>query len=479
MNLPSLQDVHLVVVGDLMLDRYWFGEATRVSQEAPVPVVDVAHIEDRPGGAANVALNVVSMGASCTLIGAVGDDEAGRALEATLTAAGVNCDFLTVPDWPTVLKLRVVSQKQQLLRTDFESPLAAAQVADLAAKFQASLERVAASAGTAAVILQDYDKGTLAEPEALIQLAQEAGLPVVVDPKFKPFARYAGASILKPNRIEFERAVGPWSDDDELLGKAEAVASTHRIEALVITRGGEGNTVVSADGGHLHVPALPVDVFDETGAGDTSAAALGITRALGWPAVDCARVANVASGIVVGKTGTSVVTGPELARVLAADERADGGVMSRAQLGDSVRLARAAGEKIVFTNGCFDILHAGHVAYLEEARSLGDRLIVAVNDDASVTRLKGVGRPVNPLEQRLRVLAGLAAVDWVVGFSEDTPEALLKRLAPDVLVKGGDYAVDEVVGAEIVQAAGGEVRVLSLVDDCSTTAIVDRIQQGD
>lgn len=479
MNLPSLQDVHLIVVGDLMLDRYWFGEATRVSQEAPVPVVDVAHIEDRPGGAANVALNVVSMGASCTLIGAVGDDEAGRALEATLSAAGVHCDFLVVPDWPTILKLRVLSQKQQLLRTDFESALQPDQVTGLPDRLEAALERVAAAGSTAAVILQDYDKGTLAQPENLVQQAREAGVPVVVDPKFKPFARYAGASLLKPNRIEFERAVGPWSDDDELLSKAQAVATTHQIEALVITRGGEGNTVVNANGEHLHVPALPVDVFDETGAGDTSAAALGITRALGWRAVDCARVANVASGLVVGKTGTSVVTGPELAAALSADSRADRGVMSQVQLGDSVRLARAAGEKVVFTNGCFDILHAGHVAYLEEARALGDRLIVAVNDDASVTRLKGPGRPVNPLEQRLRVLAGLAAVDWVVGFSEDTPEALLEQLAPDVLVKGGDYGVDEVVGAGIVRAAGGEVRVLSLVDDCSTTAIVDRIQRSD
>ncbi len=473
MKLPSLQDVHIVVVGDLMLDRYWFGEATRVSQEAPVPVVDVDHVEDRPGGAANVALNVVSMGARCTLIGAVGDDEAGRTLEETLSAAGVACDFLIVPDWPTVLKLRVLSQKQQLLRTDFESALLPAQVSDLPGKLAGAID------GASAVVLQDYDKGTLAEPEVLLKQSAEAGVPVVVDPKFKPFARYAGATILKPNRIEFERAVGPWKDDDELLSKAEAVASTHRIGALVITRGGEGNTVVSSGGQHLHVPALPMDVFDETGAGDTSAAALGITAALGWPAVDCARVANVASGLVVGKTGTSVVTGPELAAALAADARADGGVMSQAQLGDSVSLARAAGETVVFTNGCFDILHAGHVAYLEEARALGDRLIVAVNDDASVTRLKGVGRPVNPLEQRLRVLAGLAAVDWVVGFSEDTPEALLERLAPDVLVKGGDYSVDEVVGAEIVRAAGGEVRVLGLVDDCSTTAIVDRMLETD
>jgi D-beta-D-heptose 7-phosphate kinase/D-beta-D-heptose 1-phosphate adenosyltransferase len=420
-----------------------------------------------------VALNVVSLGARCTLIGAVGDDEAGRTLEATLTAAGVVCDFLVVPDWPTILKLRVLSQKQQLLRTDFEAPLRPAQIGDLAGRLAKRLN------DASVVILQDYDKGTLTDPGALLTAATAAGVPVVVDPKFKPFARYAGASILKPNRMEFERAVGPWQDDDELLAKAEAVAREHRIESLVITRGGEGNTVVNADGSHRHIPALPVDVYDETGAGDTSAAALGVARALGWPAEDCARIANLASGLVVGKTGTSVVTGPELAAALARDQRVDRGVMSTSQLSDSVHLARMAGEKVVFTNGCFDILHAGHVAYLEEARALGDRLIVAVNDDASVTRLKGPGRPVNPLEQRLRVLSGLSAVDWVVGFQEDTPESLLEVLKPDVLVKGGDYGVDEVVGAGIVRAAGGEVRVLSLVEDCSTTAIVDRIQAGD
>lgn len=473
MKLPSLQDVHVVVVGDLMLDRYWFGEARRVSQEAPVPVVNVDQIEDRPGGAANVALNIVSMGARCTIIGAVGDDEAGRSLEATLTAAGVACDFLRVEDWPTIMKLRVLSQKQQLLRTDFETPLPPSAVSGLADRLRGHLDTASA------VILEDYDKGTLNEPEALIACAAEAELPVIVDPKYKPFRRYAGVAILKPNLDEFERAVGPWQDDDELLNKAQAVAREHRIDALVITRGGQGSTVVGADGTHRHIPAMPVDVFDETGAGDTSVAALGITRALGWSAVDCARVANVASGLVVSKTGTSVVTGPELSAALAADLRVDGGVMSRSQLVDSVALARMAGEKVVFTNGCFDILHAGHVAYLEEARALGDRLVVAVNDDASVRQLKGSGRPVNPLEQRLRVLAGLSAVDWVVGFSEDTPESLLELLKPDVLAKGGDYGVDEVVGADIVRAAGGVVSVLSLVDDCSTTAIVDRIQQGD
>ncbi len=473
MNLPSLQAVRVVVVGDVMLDRYWFGTAQRISQEAPVPVVDVDHVEDRPGGAANVALNVVSLGAQCTLIGAVGRDDAGSHLEETLRAAGVDCDLIALAGWPTVLKLRVMSQKQQLIRTDFEKPLIADLTDGLGERLGRHLK------GASVLILQDYDKGTIGDPRALIELAAKFRVPVVVDPKFKPFSAYRGANLIKPNLEEFRRAVGPWAEDDELLVKAQAVCREHALGALVVTRGGRGSTVVTSEGTHQHIPALPVDVFDPTGAGDTSAAALGITLGLGWHPLDCARIANVASGLVVGKTGTSVVTGPELARALAAQVRVDRGVLSSSQLKDSVAIARGAGERVVFTNGCFDILHAGHVAYLEEARALGDRLVVAVNDDASVTRLKGAGRPVNPLEQRLRVLSALAAVDWVVGFGEDTPERLLAELKPDVLVKGGDYSVDKVVGADLVRSWGGEVRVLSMVEDCSTTAIVNRIQQHD
>ncbi|MEZ5553602.1 MAG: bifunctional D-glycero-beta-D-manno-heptose-7-phosphate kinase/D-glycero-beta-D-manno-heptose 1-phosphate adenylyltransferase HldE [Pseudomonadales bacterium] len=471
MRLPSLQSVHVLVVGDVMLDRYWIGAARRISQEAPVPVVDVDAIEDRPGGAANVALNVASLGARCTLIGIVGADEAGATLRDRLAAAGVECDFIERTDWPTILKLRVLSQKQQLLRTDFEKALPDGASATIAQRVARHLS------GASALVLQDYDKGTLAEPAALIELARARNVPVIVDPKHKPLRAYAGASLVKPNAAEFEAAVGPWKSDDEMLEKARLLATEHGFEALVITRGARGMSVVEADGAHQHIPARPVDVFDVTGAGDTAAAALAVARSLNWKPAACAQLANVASGIVVGKAGTATVTGPELARALAGDPRADRGLLSRAQLADSVHQARINGERVVFTNGCFDILHAGHVAYLEEARALGDRLIVAVNDDASVRRLKGSGRPVNPLEQRLRVLAGLAAVDWVVGFAEDTPEPLLELLKPDVLVKGGDYGVDQVVGVDIVRGYGGEVSVLSLVEDCSTTAIVDRIKQ--
>jgi D-beta-D-heptose 7-phosphate kinase / D-beta-D-heptose 1-phosphate adenosyltransferase len=469
MRLPSLQSVHVLVAGDVMLDRYWIGEARRVSQEAPVPVVDVERTENRPGGAANVALNVVSMGARCTLVGFVGADEAARELRELLSAAGVVCDFVVVNDWSTTVKLRVVSQNQQLLRTDFEGPLPAGCHPELR-------RRVAAHLGSAtALVLQDYDKGALDAPHELIGDARALARPVIVDPKHKPFAAYRGADLLKPNLQEFRSALGPWRDDAELVALAAQACRGLDFGALVVTRGGRGMTVVEKDGRHQHIPARPVDVYDVTGAGDTAAAALAVTRSLGWDAIACAQVANVAAGIAVGKSGTVAVSGPELARALAADARIDRGVLSLSQLADAVAQARGAGEKIVFTNGCFDILHAGHVAYLEEARTLGDRLVVAVNDDASVRRLKGAGRPVNPLDRRLRVLAGLAAVDWAVGFAEDTPEALLERLRPDVLVKGGDYPPDQVVGRDLVKRYGGDVRVLGLVEDCSTTAIVERL----
>jgi D-beta-D-heptose 7-phosphate kinase/D-beta-D-heptose 1-phosphate adenosyltransferase len=471
MKLPSLKSVHVLVVGDVMLDRYWIGDARRVSQEAPVPVVDVQRIEDRPGGAANVALNVASLGARCTLVGLVGTDDTATILRERLEAAGVTCDWVVVDGWSSIVKLRVVSRNQQLLRTDFEQPLPT----DLRELVR---ERVEAHLHAATVVvLQDYDKGAVTDPEGLIALARTAGVATVVDPKHKPLQRYRGADLLKPNAHEFRSAIGAWGDDDELITRAATTCNELDLNALVITRGGRGITVVERDGSHQHIPALPVDVYDVTGAGDTAAAALAVTRSLGWDPRACAQVANVASGIAVGKSGTAAVTGPELAVMLNRSARADRGILSREQLVDAVVQARTAGERIVFTNGCFDILHAGHVAYLEEARALGDRLVVAVNDDASVRRLKGTGRPVNPLERRLRVLSALAAVDWVVGFSEDTPLGLLELLTPDVLVKGGDYAADAVVGADRVRQAGGEVRVLSLVEDCSTTAIVARIQQ--
>ena len=463
--LPSLKNLRVIVAGDVMLDRYWHGDAGRISPEAPVPVVAVERVEDCPGGAANVALNVASLGAQCTLLGCIGRDAAGTALRRILEAAGVACDFVEVDHWNTIQKVRMVSRQQQLLRSDFEAPLPAEAAAALGSKLSAHLP------SAAALVLSDYDKGALQSPAGMVAAAKAAGLAVVVDPKFKPFADYAGASLLKPNQREFNAAVGAAGDVHALGEQAQSLCRELGIGALVVTAGADGMTVV--DGGQVrHLPARPVEVYDVTGAGDTAAAALGVAAALGWPPLAAARLANVAASLVVAKSGTAAVNGPELAYA-AAQAGMDRGVLSQAQLLPAVAAARQAGERVVLTNGCFDILHAGHDAYLEQARRLGDRLLVAVNDDASVSRLKGPHRPVNPLPRRLRVLAGLKSVDWVVGFPEDTPEALISQVRPEVLAKGGDYRRDQVVGADQVIAYGGKVEVLGLVEDCSTSAVLD------
>ena len=469
-ELLSGSSVHVLVVGDVILDRYLYGQTNRVSQEAPVPIVRVEAHEDRLGGAANVALNVVSLGARCTFVGAVGNDEEGHRVASLMEAAGINADLVFVDGWSTTKKQRVVSRHQQLLRTDFEVPMPVGS-------YRLIEERVEAHLGTVdAMVVEDYDKGAIMEPLRLIEKAKRHRLPIVADPKFKPFAQYRGVSVLKPNRREFRKALGFWPSDLELPERARELMQRAGIESMIVTRGGDGLTLFEKQGGHLHVPAVEVDVYDETGAGDTVAATLGIGCALGWDLTQSARVANVAGGIVCAKVGTAAVTAPELNNALASVDRPNSGSLTRQQLIEACEYSRSRGERIVFTNGCFDILHAGHVGYLAEARELGDRLIVAVNNDDSTRRLKGEGRPVNRLERRVLVLASLQCVDWVVPFSEDTPEDLLAEIRPDVIVKGGDYREDEVVGADFVKSYGGEVRVLSLIEDLSTTSIVEQIK---
>ena len=470
LEMPVFQDARLLVIGDVMLDRYWHGSANRVSPEAPVPVVKVGNDEARPGGAGNVALNVAALGSATRLIGVVGNDDSGKELQSRLNAAGVFCDFVECDGKPTITKLRVISQHQQLIRLDFEE----AFDSDISAAIHSkALELID---DTQALILSDYAKGALGDITPLIELGRKRGIPVIVDPKGTDFKKYAGATLMTPNLNEFEAVVGPCNNEEELVNKGLKLVSDLQLDAILITRGEHGMTLIRPDSPELHLPARAQEVFDVTGAGDTVISVLAAALAAGESMADATALANLAAGLVVGKLGTAAISGPEMRRAILGELDSSRGAMTSEQLLIAAQDARAHGEKIVFTNGCFDIIHAGHVGYLAQAKKLGDRLVVAINDDDSVTRLKGPGRPINPVERRMAVLAGLEAVDWVVSFAEDTPEKLLEALRPEILVKGGDYTLDQVVGGEFVKSYGGEVKALEFLDNCSTSEIVDKMK---
>jgi D-beta-D-heptose 7-phosphate kinase/D-beta-D-heptose 1-phosphate adenosyltransferase len=470
--LPDFDSARILVAGDLMLDRYWSGESSRISPEAPVPVVRVNELTERAGGAGNVALNIAALGARAQVLGVVGDDEAGGMLASLLGGAtGIDAELSRQPGFATITKLRVLSRHQQLIRLDFEDAAGAVGGDDpLPEAFTRHLS------GADVVLLSDYGKGTLRDPAGLIARARAAGKPVLVDPKRRDFEAYRGATLVTPNLGEFEAVVGPCPDGSTLAEKGQNLMAAQHIDALLVTRSEKGMSLLQRDLSPLHIPVQAREVFDVTGAGDTVIATVAAALAAGLPLDEAARLSNLAAGIAVGKLGAATVSVPELRRALYALDDSNRGILDERTLRTLVEDARAHGERIVMTNGCFDILHAGHVAYLEQARRLGDRLVVAVNDDASVRRLKGASRPVLPLEQRMAVLAGLAAVDWVVPFSEETPERLICAVRPEVLVKGGDYRPEDVAGGR----CAGEVRILEFMEGCSTSAIIDAIvKQGD
>jgi D-beta-D-heptose 7-phosphate kinase / D-beta-D-heptose 1-phosphate adenosyltransferase len=465
---PDFSRTRVLVAGDLMLDRYWSGATRRISPEAPVPVVHVGRVEDRPGGAANVALNLAALGCRVTLAGVTGDDEAADILTTRLAEQGILTRLNRRADVPTITKLRVLSHHQQLIRLDFEAPLTPLGEDPLPGLVAQTLETCDL------LVLSDYAKGTLADPEPLIEAARLLNKPVLVDPKGLDFVRYRGATLLTPNRAELEAIVGVCGDDVTLIERGQRLRAELDLKALLVTLGERGLLLLRREAEALHLPTRAREVFDVTGAGDTVIATLAAALGAGVEISEACALANCAAGLAVGKLGTATVTARELERAYQGTEWHT--LLDQDALLDAVEAARAAGERIVMTNGCFDILHEGHVAYLQQAKRLGDRLIVAVNDDASVSRLKGPDRPINRVEQRMAVLAGLASVDWVCPFSEDTPEALICRVKPDLLVKGGDYRPEEIAGADCVLANGGEVRVLELLPGRSTSRILGAIR---
>lgn len=470
-TLPDYKQAGVLVVGDVMLDRYWHGPTNRISPEAPVPVVKVTMVEERPGGAANVAMNIASLGANSRLVGLTGIDDAAKALTENLNGVNVRCDFVAIPTHPTITKLRVLSRNQQLIRLDFEEGFENVDAQPMLERIEQALPHIGA------LVLSDYAKGALTEVEKMIALANKAGVPVLIDPKGNNFERYRGATLLTPNMSEFEAIVGRCKDNKDVEEKGMQLLESLELSALLITRSEQGMSLIRRNEAPLHLPTEAQEVFDVTGAGDTVIGVLAASIASGRPLHEACALANAAAGVVVGKLGTSTVSPIELENAIRGRAENGFGVMTESQLKQAVADARARGERVVMTNGCFDILHAGHVSYLANARKLGDRLIVAVNSDASTRRLKGDTRPVNPLDQRMIVLGALGAVDWVVPFEEDTPQRLISEILPDILVKGGDYQPDEIAGSKEVWAAGGQVMVLNFEDGISTTNIIKNIMK--
>jgi len=471
MQLPTFDTRRIVVAGDVMLDRYWHGDTWRISPEAPVPVVSVNADEERPGGAANVALNLASLGVRVQLHGLTGDDEAADRLQVLLDSRGIGHQLIRVDGRDTITKLRVLSHHQQLIRLDFEKGLQFNPGDAWCETLQAAVQRMDV------LVLSDYAKGSLQQAKRIIAAARQSGVAVVVDPKGRDFSRYHGATLVTPNLAEFEMVAGGWRDEDDLVEKAQRLRDDFQWQALLITRGAQGMTLVEAQQ-VLHLPAHAKEVFDVTGAGDTVVAVVAAALAAGQSFTEAATLANIAASIVVGKLGAAVVTPVELQQATTAQlHPPPQGVVDEGRLGTAVADARTRGERLVMTNGCFDLLHAGHVDYLQKARALGDRLIVAVNDDASIRRLKGEQRPIHTVFDRMEVIAALACVDWVVPFSEDTPERLICDTRPDVLVKGDDYHVDDIAGQQCVRANGGQVITLPLRPGHGTSAIIEKIRR--
>lgn len=482
--LDRLPKTRVLVIGDLMLDRYLWGEVDRISPEAPVPVVRYVREETRAGGAANVANNLAALGCKVGVCGVVGKDAPAERLRGMLETLGVDVTAVVPdPERPTTEKFRIMAGQQQMLRVDREESRA------VSAAVAERLLRALGKRGRKydGIIVSDYGKGLLspAVMAGIVAFAHKAGLPVVVDPKGSDYGKYRGATCITPNEAEAAAATRLAAGADaEALAAARALRQQLDLPTVCITRGAKGVLALqwTAQQGEQHrfLPARAREVYDVTGAGDTFISVFAALSFAQVPFFEAVEAGNVAAGLAVGKLGTSVVTRQELAAALeergaparkifgptAADRRA---------LGDLADQLRAQGKRVVFTNGCFDLLHAGHIQYLQDSRALGDLLIVGLNSDESVRKLKGPARPVIGQEDRAHLLAALAAVDYVAIFAEDTPVDLIRAVKPAILTKGADYTVDTVVGHDLVRQWGGAVRLIPLKENRSTSNLIDKI----
>ncbi|KAF3982984.1 MAG: bifunctional D-glycero-beta-D-manno-heptose-7-phosphate kinase/D-glycero-beta-D-manno-heptose 1-phosphate adenylyltransferase HldE [Methylococcales symbiont of Hymedesmia sp. n. MRB-2018] len=474
MQIPNYSSGRVLVIGDLMLDRYWHGTTSRISPEAPVPVVHVKNDEQRAGGAGNVALNIAALGGNVSVMGFVGQDEQATLLQTLLKEAGVLTVFEALKNHPTITKLRVMSRHQQLIRLDFEDGFHSTDNAQLLHQYHAEMMQANV------IILSDYGKGTLNGVERFIHLARQLNKPVLVDPKGSDFNIYKKATLITPNLTEFEAVVGRCANQQQIVEKGMNLLKETEVTALLITQGEQGMTLLTGQEEALHLPTHAREVFDVTGAGDTVISVLAASLAAKKTLAEATILANMGAGIVVGKLGAATVNTEELEYALQGQRAHHKGIGSLNEVQNAMQLVKQEGEKIVLTNGCFDILHPGHIRYLQQARELGDRLIVLVNSDDSVKRLKGSERPVNDLQYRMEMLAALECVDWVLPFENDTPKDEIDQLLPDILVKGGDYSdITSIAGHESVLANGGEVNILSFIEGHSTTSIIESIRSAE
>lgn len=453
LDFTKLANKNILVIGDAMLDQYWHGDCQRISPEAPVPIVKITNEEFRAGGAANVALNIAKLGVKTTLIAAAGDDPAKDKLVEILDIADIHSIYLDVGA-PTINKLRVLGQEQQLLRCDREVIKAVPSE-----KIIEAIDNLADEPDL--VILSDYAKGMLLEPRPIIEYFNSKNIKVLVDPKKLNFADYSNAFLIKPNLAEFKLQAGAITSKQDLTNKAKSLIAQNNIENILVTLGKDGMTLINSNT-EVNFASKAQEVFDITGAGDTVIAVLAVSLVAGNSLQDAVKIANLAAGFVVSKTGTHAISKQELSCVLNPDEK--------------LANIPSKDKTIVFTNGCFDILHPGHIDYLAKAKKLGDYLIVAINNDESIKRLKGPFRPINDLKARTKMLEALESVDLVVSFSEDTPIEILTKINPDILVKGGDYQAEDIVGYDFMQKQGKAVKILPFLDGFSTSKIIDKIQ---
>ena len=470
MNLKLLRKSNILVIGDVMLDRYLYGTVDRVSPEAPVPVLKPNKEEIRLGGAANVALNLSSLGSKVNLVGISGKDSASKQIFNLLKENKIK-NSLIKSNLPTITKLRLISSKQQLLRLDNEEEFTKEDWKSTKRKFDESI----ALKSNNLIIISDYGKGTLQDIPSLIKKAKRFKKTILVDPKGNNFSKYKGADIITPNFLEFVEVVGSVRSEKDITEKAKSLIKSLELEALLITRGHEGMTLFSKEKSKIvrsDFPTQAKEVFDVSGAGDTVIASIAAALSTGFDISSAVKLANVAAGIVVGKSGTATASLLEIEPYFSYEDS----LYNLNEIQKHSSMLKKRNRRIIFTNGCFDILHAGHVHYLEQAKKLGDELVVGLNSDSSVKNLKGEDRPINNLDQRAKVLSSLECVDKIVSFSEATPIKLIKAIKPDVIVKGGDYKVKDVVGHKEVESWGGKVRIIPLMPGLSTTKIIRKFK---